>query len=139
MEFGTGCLKITPAHDINDYEIGLKHNLPSIDIFNDNGTLNEAAQLFVGVDRFEARKQILPELEKAGNIVKIEDYNNLSLIDVKNFYNNNYQLSNLTLYWNYTGPFSADSTNIITGTANQTTFQKTNLNEGTILWNCLAK
>ncbi|MBI9066370.1 MAG: valine--tRNA ligase [Salinivirgaceae bacterium] len=76
MEFGTGCLKITPAHDLNDYEIGNRHGLESIDIFNDNGTLNEAAQLFVGVDRFEARKQILPELEKAGNIVKIEDYKN---------------------------------------------------------------
>ncbi len=76
MEFGTGCLKITPAHDLNDYEIGNRHGLESIDIFNDNGTLNEAAKLYIGVDRFEARKQILPDLEKAGNIVKIEDYNN---------------------------------------------------------------
>ena len=75
-EFGTGALKITPAHDINDYELGMKHNLESIDIFNDNGTLNEAAQILVGVDRFEARKQIIPELESAGNLVKMEDYMN---------------------------------------------------------------
>ncbi len=76
MEFGTGCLKITPAHDVNDYEIGMKHNLPVIDIFNDNGTLSEAAELFVGEDRFDVRKNIIPILEEAGNIVKIEDYNN---------------------------------------------------------------
>ncbi|MCC8173475.1 MAG: valine--tRNA ligase, partial [Odoribacter sp.] len=76
MEFGTGALKITPAHDINDYEIGYKHNLPTIDIFNDDGTLSEAAQLFVGQDRFEVREAIVPELEKAGNLVKTEDYNN---------------------------------------------------------------
>ena len=76
MEFGTGCLKITPAHDINDYEIGNRHNLESIDIFNDNGTLSPAAQMFVGQDRFEVRKLIIPELEKAGNIAKIEDYTN---------------------------------------------------------------
>ncbi len=76
MEFGTGALKITPAHDINDYEIGYKHNLESIDIFNDNGTLNENAQLFVGKDRFDVRKEIIPALEEAGNLVKIEDYNN---------------------------------------------------------------
>ncbi|MCU4177625.1 valine--tRNA ligase [Carboxylicivirga sp. N1Y90] len=76
MEFGTGCLKITPAHDVNDYEIGMKHNLKVIDIFNDNGTLSEAAELFVGEDRFEVRKSIIPTLEEAGNIVKIEDYNN---------------------------------------------------------------
>ncbi len=75
-EFGTGALKITPAHDINDYELGIKHNLESIDIFNDNGTLNEAAQILIGVDRFEARKQIIPELEAAGNLVKVEDYMN---------------------------------------------------------------
>ena len=75
-EFGTGALKITPAHDINDYELGIKHNLESIDIFNDNGTLNEAAQILLGVDRFEARKQIIPELESAGNLVKVEDYMN---------------------------------------------------------------
>lgn len=76
MEFGTGCLKITPAHDINDYEIGLNHNLPVIDIFNDNGTLSEAAGHFVGEDRFEVRKKIISELEALGNLVKIEDYNN---------------------------------------------------------------
>ncbi|MGE4288562.1 MAG: valine--tRNA ligase [Salinivirgaceae bacterium] len=76
MEFGTGCLKITPAHDINDYEIGNRHNLESIDIFNDNGTLSPAAQMFVGQDRFEVRKLIIPELERAGNIAKIEDYTN---------------------------------------------------------------
>ena len=76
MEFGTGCLKITPAHDVNDYEIGMKHNLKVIDIFNDNGTLSEAAELFVGEDRFDVRKSIIPVLEEAGNIVKIEDYNN---------------------------------------------------------------
>ena len=76
MEFGTGCLKITPAHDINDYEIGLKHNLPTIDIFNDDGTLSEAATLFIGEDRFDVRNKIIPELEAAGNIAKIEDYTN---------------------------------------------------------------
>ncbi|WP_319499677.1 valine--tRNA ligase [uncultured Draconibacterium sp.] len=76
MEFGTGCLKITPAHDINDYEIGLRYNLPSIDIFNDNGTLNEKAELFVGEDRFVVRDKIVPELEKTGNLTKIEDYTN---------------------------------------------------------------
>lgn len=75
-EFGTGALKITPAHDINDYELGLKHKLPSIDIFNDNGTLSEAATLLVGMDRFDARKAIIPLLEEAGNIAKIEDYTN---------------------------------------------------------------
>ncbi len=76
MEFGTGCLKITPAHDVNDYEIGNKHNLQSIDIFNDNGTLSEAAQLFVGVDRFKARDLSVAELKNLDLIDKIEDYNN---------------------------------------------------------------
>ncbi|NQU54182.1 MAG: valine--tRNA ligase [Bacteroidetes bacterium] len=76
MEFGTGCLKITPAHDINDYEIGMKHNLPSIDIFNDNGTLSEKAGLYIGEDRFDVRDKIVPELQKAGNVAKIEDYTN---------------------------------------------------------------
>jgi valyl-tRNA synthetase len=76
MEFGTGCLKITPAHDVNDYEIGMRHHLETIDTFNDDGTLSEKAGLLVGVDRFEARKQIIPMLEKEGNMVKIEDYNN---------------------------------------------------------------
>ena len=75
-EFGTGALKITPAHDINDYHIGISHKLPSINIFNDNGTLNENAEILIGVDRFEARKQIIPLLETAGNLVKIEDYVN---------------------------------------------------------------
>ncbi|WP_461636549.1 valine--tRNA ligase [Labilibaculum euxinus] len=76
MEFGTGALKITPAHDINDYEIGDRHNLESIDIFNDNGTMSEAAQLYIGKDRFEVRDLIMPDLEKAGNLVKVEDYVN---------------------------------------------------------------
>ncbi|PKQ61443.1 valine--tRNA ligase [Labilibaculum filiforme] len=76
MEFGTGALKITPAHDIHDYEIGDKHNLETIDIFNDNGTMSQAAQLYIGKDRFEVRDLILPDLEKAGNLVKIEDYVN---------------------------------------------------------------
>ena len=65
QEFGTGALKITPAHDINDYHIGIKHKLPSINIFNDNGTLNEKAEVLIGVDRFEARKQIIPLLEQS--------------------------------------------------------------------------
>jgi len=76
MEFGTGCLKITPAHDINDYEIGIRHKLDTVDIFNDNGTLNESAQLYIGEDRFEVRGKIVADLEKAGNLVKIEDYVN---------------------------------------------------------------
>jgi valyl-tRNA synthetase len=76
MEFGTGCLKITPAHDVNDYEIGMRHNLQTIDTFNDDGTLSENAQILVGVDRFEARKLIVPMLEEAGNMVKVEEYTN---------------------------------------------------------------
>ncbi len=76
MEFGTGALKVTPAHDINDYMLGEKYNLETIDIFNDNGTLNAIAQLYVGMDRFEVRKQIVIDLEKAGNLGKIEDYVN---------------------------------------------------------------
>ena len=75
-EFGTGALKITPAHDINDYNLGIKHHLETINIFNDNGTLSENAQFLVGMDRFEARKAIIPLLEEAGNLVKIEDYTN---------------------------------------------------------------
>ncbi|MBK7213666.1 MAG: valine--tRNA ligase [Bacteroidales bacterium] len=75
-EFGTGCLKITPAHDVNDYLIGQKYNLPSIDIFNPNGTLSEKAEMFIGEDRFAVRKLIIPALEEAGNMVKIEDYVN---------------------------------------------------------------
>jgi valyl-tRNA synthetase len=75
-EFGTGALKITPAHDINDYNLGIKYKLDSIDIFNDNGTLNEKAQLYVGKDRFDVRDEIVVDLEKSGNLVKIEDYTN---------------------------------------------------------------
>ncbi len=75
-EFGTGSLKITPAHDINDYEIGLKHNLETIDIFNDDGTISERAGLFVGIDRFEARKLAEQELTRTGALVKVEDYIN---------------------------------------------------------------
>lgn len=75
-EFGTGALKITPAHDIHDYELGMKHKLESIDIFNDDGTLNESARLYVGKDRFDVRDEIVKDLEKAGNLVKIEDYVN---------------------------------------------------------------
>ena len=76
MEFGTGCLKITPAHDINDYEIGNKHNLESIDIFNDDGTINENGEVFVGEDRFKARKLTAKQLEEDGNLERIEDYVN---------------------------------------------------------------
>jgi valyl-tRNA synthetase len=75
-EFGTGCLKITPAHDINDYEIGLKHNLPSIDVFNEDGTMSERAGLFVGVDRFKAKDLAEKELQRTGNLVKVENYDN---------------------------------------------------------------
>ncbi len=76
VEFGTGALKITPAHDINDYNLGLKHKLQVIDIFNDNGTLNEDAQLYIGKDRFEVRTEIVEDLKKKGYIEKIEDYKN---------------------------------------------------------------
>ena len=76
IEFGTGCLKVTPAHDVNDYMLGEKHNLPSIDIFNDNGTISEAAGLYVGMDRFDVRRQITIDLEQAGLLEKVEDYNN---------------------------------------------------------------
>ena len=76
MEFGTGCLKVTPAHDVNDYMLGEKHNLPSIDIFNDNGTLSEAAGLYVGMDRFEVRRQIEKDLDEAGLLEKVEAYTN---------------------------------------------------------------
>lgn len=76
IEFGTGCLKVTPAHDINDYMLGEKYNLPSIDIFNDNGTISEAGGMYVGMDRFEVRKQIVEDLQKAGLLEKIEDYTN---------------------------------------------------------------
>ena len=73
-DFGTGCLKVTPAHDINDYELGIKHGLESIDIFNDNGTINESGDLYLGQDRFEVRKQIVKDLEAAGLLVKVEPY-----------------------------------------------------------------
>ena len=74
MDFGTGCLKVTPAHDAHDYEIGLRHNLPVLDIIDDHGRLNEKAQILVGEDRFVARKKIAKMLEEAGNIDHIEDY-----------------------------------------------------------------
>jgi valyl-tRNA synthetase len=74
MDFGTGCLKVTPAHDLNDYELGIKHHLPVIDILNDDGTLNEKAQILVGQDRFAARKKIAALLEEAGSLEKIEEY-----------------------------------------------------------------
>lgn len=76
IEFGTGCLKVTPAHDINDHHLGLKHGLETIDIFNDNGTLSEAAGLYVGMDRMEVRKQIAIDLKNAGLLEKEEDYDN---------------------------------------------------------------
>jgi len=76
MEFGTGCLKITPSHDVNDYEIGLRFNLPSIDIFNEDGTMSDAAGMFIGEDRFAVREKIMVDLEAAGNIAKVEDYTN---------------------------------------------------------------
>lgn len=76
IEFGTGCLKVTPAHDINDHALGLKHNLETIDIFNDDGTISEAAGLYVGLDRMDVRKQISRDLNEAGLMEKIEDYTN---------------------------------------------------------------
>lgn len=76
IEFGTGCLKVTPAHDINDHALGLKHGLATIDIFNDNGTISEAGGLYVGMDRMEVRKQIAKDLEQAGLMEKLEDYDN---------------------------------------------------------------
>ena len=76
IEFGTGCLKVTPAHDVNDYMLGEKYNLPSIDIFNDNGTISEAGGLYVGMDRFDVRKQIEKDLEAAGLMEKVEAYEN---------------------------------------------------------------
>ena len=76
IEFGTGCLKVTPAHEINDHALGLKHNLETIDIFNDNGTISEAAGMYVGMDRMDVRKQIEKDLKEAGLMEKVEDYNN---------------------------------------------------------------
>ncbi|MCX6243123.1 MAG: valine--tRNA ligase [Bacteroidetes bacterium] len=75
-EFGTGALKVTPAHDVNDYNLGIKYNLPVIDTFNPDGTMSEAAQLFIGEDRFVVRKKITAALKEKGHIVKIEDYTN---------------------------------------------------------------
>ena len=76
MEFGTGCLKVTPAHDVNDYMLGEKYNLPTIDIFNDNGTISEAGGMYIGKDRFDVRKEIVVDLDKANLVEKIEDYDN---------------------------------------------------------------
>ena len=76
IQFGTGCLKVTPAHDVNDHALGLKHGLDTIDIFNDNGTISEAAGLYVGQDRMDVRKQISKDLEAAGLMEKVEDYDN---------------------------------------------------------------
>ncbi|MCG8477417.1 MAG: valine--tRNA ligase [Cytophagales bacterium] len=76
MEFGTGCLKVTPAHDVNDYELGVKHNLESIDVIDDDGKISQAGQLFVGEDRFVVRKKIIKEIEAAGQLEKVEDYTN---------------------------------------------------------------
>lgn len=74
IEFGTGCLKVTPAHDLNDYELGVKHNLPVIDIINDDGTLNDKALILIGEDRFAARKKIALLLEEKGHLERVEDY-----------------------------------------------------------------
>lgn len=74
MDFGTGCLKVTPAHDVNDYEIGIRHNLPVVDIIDENGKLTEDAQILVGEDRFDARKKIVKMLEEANQLDKIEEY-----------------------------------------------------------------
>ncbi|HJX72440.1 MAG TPA: valine--tRNA ligase, partial [Bacteroidales bacterium] len=76
IEFGTGCLKITPAHDVNDYEIGIRHNLESIDIFNDDGTMSREAMLFTGVDRFKARELAVKQLDEEGLLVRVKDYVN---------------------------------------------------------------
>jgi valyl-tRNA synthetase len=76
MEFGTGCLKVTPAHDMNDYDLGKKHNLDVINMMNDDGTVSPEGQLYIGMDRFEVRKKIVEDLKTAGNLVKVEDYQN---------------------------------------------------------------
>ncbi len=76
MEFGTGCLKVTPAHDVNDYMLGEKYNLPIIDIFNDNGTISEAGGMYVGKDRFDVRREIIEDLKSRDLVEKIEDYDN---------------------------------------------------------------
>ncbi len=75
-EFGTGALKVTPAHDINDYQLGLKHGLPGIDIFNDNGTLNEKAELYIGEDRFAAREKVVRDLKENGQLTRVEEITN---------------------------------------------------------------
>lgn len=75
-DFGTGCLKVTPAHDVNDYMLGEKYNLPSIDIFNDNGTISEQGGMYIGMDRFDVRKKIMEDLQAAGLVEKVEDYVN---------------------------------------------------------------
>ena len=74
MEFGTGCLKVTPSHDVNDYKLGEKHKLQSIDIFDDEGRVNENGKLYVGEDRFKVRKQIAKDLDKIGQLEKAENY-----------------------------------------------------------------
>lgn len=76
MEFGTGCLKVTPAHDLNDYDLGQRHNLETINMMNADGTISEEGKLYVGMDRFDVRKQISKDLDDSGNMVKIEDYRN---------------------------------------------------------------
>lgn len=76
MDFGTGCLKVTPAHDVNDYMLGEKYNLPSIDIFNENGTISEAGGMYVGMDRFDVREQIVKDIDAAGLLEKVADYDN---------------------------------------------------------------
>ena len=76
VEFGTGCLKVTPAHDVNDYQLGKTHNLDTIDIFNPDGTISDQSPLYVGMDRMEVRKQITKDLKDAGLMEKIEDYEN---------------------------------------------------------------
>lgn len=75
-EFGTGALKVTPAHDLNDYNLGIKHNLPVVDTLNEDGTMSEAAQLYIGEDRFAVRKKIVEDLRESGNLVKEEEYTN---------------------------------------------------------------
>ena len=74
MEFGTGCVKMTPAHDPNDFEVGLRHNLEVIRVLDDNGKVNELGGKYQGLDRYEARKQIVSDLEAGGYLVKVEDY-----------------------------------------------------------------
>jgi valyl-tRNA synthetase len=76
IEFGTGALKVTPAHDLNDYNLGLKHKLPVVDTLNEDGTMSEAAQLYIGEDRFAVRKKIVEDLRNSGNLVKEEEYTN---------------------------------------------------------------